>query len=64
MSLKWTQLCFKETKLDISGNTLWVKWKKKKKKASQVELVVKNLPTNSEMQETKVLSQVQENPLE
>ena len=34
MSLKWTQLCFKETKLDISDNTLWVKykWKKKKKK--------------------------------
>ena len=38
--------------------------KKKKKKAFQVVLVVKNLPTNSEMQETKVLSQVQENPLE
>jgi len=35
-----------------------------KKKASQVVLAVKNLPTSSEMQETKVLSWVQENPLE
>ena len=32
MSLKWTQLCFKETKLDISDNALWVKYKWKKKK--------------------------------